>query len=54
MATDLTTQVEPQRKRYRAPLLHVYGGIEALTKKVGGSSGNADGAGNNGSMSKTF
>jgi len=52
MPTDGKTQVKtPQRKPYHAPVLHVYGGIEALTKSAG-SSPNADG-GTSGKNKKT-
>jgi hypothetical protein len=53
MTTDGKTQVNTQqRKPYHAPVLHVYGGIEALTKSVSGTSG-FDGANNMGSKTKT-
>ena len=44
MTTDVKTQ---QRKPYRAPVLHVYGGIETLTKSVD-KNGNFDARGANG------
>ena len=48
---DENEHANHRRRPYESPVLHIYGGIAALTQKVGMNGTTADGGG--GGMSKT-